>query len=154
MSLALWKSLQNKLKDSLFLENISPQSAILGFTDQNTNVNTVNHLLLIFKLFVYKNHSKTLSHNHLFKTIKSTIEIELKSCTLSARFPKVTKNGRISSTFSNLISFSSYFSFLSSPTSFLLFLRYSLTKMFLHLIICLNLSNLLFSSCNQVRLIL
>ena len=91
VSLALWKSLQNKLKDSLFLENISPQSAILGFTDQNTNVNTVNHLLLIFKLFVYKNRSKTLSHNLLFKTIKSTIEIELKSCTLSARFPKVTK---------------------------------------------------------------
>ena len=91
MSLALWKSLQNKLKDSLFLENISPQSAILGFTDQNTNANTVNHLLLIFKLFVYKNRSKTLSHNLLFKTIKSTIEIEIKSCTLSARFPKVTK---------------------------------------------------------------
>ena len=101
MSLALWKSLQNKLKDFLFLENISPQSAILGFTDQNTN-RKYSKSLLIFKIFVYKNRSKTLSHKFLFKTIKSTIKIERKSCTLSARFPKVTKNGRISSTFSNL----------------------------------------------------
>ena len=91
LTLALWKSLQTKLKDFLVLDNISPQSAILGFTDQHSDINTVNHLLLIFKYFVYKNRSKNLSQNLLFKTIKSTIDIELKSCALSARFQKINK---------------------------------------------------------------
>ena len=91
LTLALWKSLQTKLKDFLVLDNISPQSAILGFTDQHSDMNTVNHLLLIFKYFVYKNRSKKLSQNLLFKTIKSTIDIELKSCALSARFQKINR---------------------------------------------------------------
>ena len=63
LTLLLWKSLQNKLKDFLLLDNISPQSAILGFTELEHDRNTVNHLLLIFKRFIYKNRNKSISQN-------------------------------------------------------------------------------------------
>ena len=91
LTLLLWKSLQNKLKDFLLLDNISPQSAILGFTELEHDRNTVNHLLLIFKRFIYKNRNKSISQNLFFKTIKSTIDLEIQSCRSSARLQKINK---------------------------------------------------------------
>ena len=91
LTLSLWKSLQNKLKDFLLLENISPQSAILGFTELEHDENTMNHLLLIFKRFIYKNRNKLISQNLFFKTIKSTIDLEVQSCRSSARLQKINK---------------------------------------------------------------
>ena len=57
--LFLWEKLTEKLSRNLQLPILSPQSATLGFLnlEQNTFI-VINHILLIFKLFVYKEREK------------------------------------------------------------------------------------------------
>ena len=51
----LWKKLQNALSNILQLPNLTTQSTIFGFIDINKEYYVViNHLLLIFKLYIYK----------------------------------------------------------------------------------------------------
>ena len=50
----LCNALRDKLKNSIALGPLTPQSAIFGFTSNIDDANTKNHLLLIFKCFVYK----------------------------------------------------------------------------------------------------
>ena len=41
-------------KNQLFLDAITPQSTFFGFTDHKANDHLINHMLLIFKYYVYK----------------------------------------------------------------------------------------------------
>ena len=55
----LWNKLKNLVGQSLEIPNIKPQSAIFGFHDiENTDIIIINHLLLIFKWYVYKSRDK------------------------------------------------------------------------------------------------
>ena len=55
----LWNKLKNLVGQSLEIPNITPQSAIFGFHDiDNTDIIIINHLLLIFKWYVYKSRDK------------------------------------------------------------------------------------------------
>ena len=51
----LWMQLTSHLKRDLNLPHLIPQSAIFGFLDiSNKNFLIVNHLLLLFKYYIYK----------------------------------------------------------------------------------------------------
>ena len=50
----LWMQLQHSFRNVLTIPSITPQSAIFGFTDHKENYHLINHILLIFKYFVYK----------------------------------------------------------------------------------------------------
>ena len=49
----LWEDIQNTLASKLNLPNVSPQNVILGITDCQSSFVTINHHLLLFKLYVY-----------------------------------------------------------------------------------------------------
>ena len=69
---ALWNDLKNSVEGFLHLPDLTPQSAVFGFLDINTNVYLIsNHLLLIFKFYVYKARSiKEVNFNILKRKIK------------------------------------------------------------------------------------
>ena len=69
---ALWNDLKNSVERFLQLPDLTPQSAMFGFLDINTNVYLIsNHLLLIFKFYVYKARSiKEVNFNILKRKIK------------------------------------------------------------------------------------
>ena len=64
----------------------TPQSAIFGFRDSDTNEHlTLNHLLLTFKLHIYTTRIGYLNTNHLLTFTKSTKDTEKKLCENDAK---------------------------------------------------------------------
>ena len=85
------KRISNQLK-SILSNNINfsistPQSAIFGFGDLDTNENLIlNHLLLIFKMYIYNARTRGyLNVSHLLAYIKSIKDIEKKLCENDAK---------------------------------------------------------------------
>ena len=74
----LWSKLKNLVSRSLAIPDITPQSAIFGFHDiHNTDFIIINHLLLIFKWYVYKLRDKgKIDLKSLLHSIKSIKYIE------------------------------------------------------------------------------
>ena len=57
--------------------DLSPQSAIFGYIEIQQNFKIINHLLLIFKLFVYKSRDKKyLNFHRLINKIAKVKNIE------------------------------------------------------------------------------
>ena len=50
----LWTSLQHSFQNVLIIPSITPQSVIFGVTGHKINCHLRNHILLIFKYYVYK----------------------------------------------------------------------------------------------------
>ena len=50
----LWTQLQESFQNVLIIPPITPQSAIFGFIDHKVNYHLINHILLLFKYYVYK----------------------------------------------------------------------------------------------------
>ena len=50
----LWNCLCDVFKDYVSLPNLSPQCATLGFTSNVENAILINHIVLLFKYYVYK----------------------------------------------------------------------------------------------------
>ena len=75
---ALWNDLKNSFEGFLQLPDLTPQSAMFGFLDINTNVYLIsNHLLLIFKFYVYKARTiKEVNFNILKRKRKKVQETE------------------------------------------------------------------------------
>ena len=73
----LWNKLTSFFTPSLNLDPLTPQSAILGFFDCSDNTFLIrNHILLLFKLCVYKHRLDTPNIHTIIRKIKSTYEIE------------------------------------------------------------------------------
>ena len=49
----LWEELQNALASELSLPNVSPQNVILGIIDCQSSSVAINHLLLLYKRYIY-----------------------------------------------------------------------------------------------------
>ena len=81
----LWTALHNKLNTRINLGPLTPQSAILGFTEKCDDFYTKNHILLIFKIFIYKYRNKFPTSAYLFSKIKAVAELEIASCTAAKR---------------------------------------------------------------------
>ena len=78
---SLWSSLQHCLKNYITLPNLTLQSAVLGFLDDSTEFfNATNHILLIFKIFLFKHRTFKPSLILLFAEIKNIIHIEGQLC--------------------------------------------------------------------------
>ena len=75
---SLWKQLQNALLNILVLPNLTPQSAIFGFLNiEKEHYLVINHLLLIFKLYIYKDRNcKRLNLQSLKRKIVKIYNIE------------------------------------------------------------------------------
>ena len=96
-AIGLWNNLRNTFREHLQLPDLTPQSAIFGFLDTNHQHNLIfNHLLLIFKFYLYKarDHKKT-NIKILKDKIKNirTIELSLarKSINKSKKYKKKWK---------------------------------------------------------------
>ena len=50
----LWMQLQHSFQNVLIIPPITPQSAIFGFVNHEVNYHLINHILLIFKYYIYK----------------------------------------------------------------------------------------------------
>ena len=68
------------LRDNVPLEVLTPQNALLGFTNDSAIHDIVNHILLIFKIFLYKYRSKNPTFMLLLSKIKNVIEVEKRLC--------------------------------------------------------------------------
>ena len=78
----LWMQLQHSFQNLLVIPSITPQSVIFGFTDHKENYNLINHILVIFKYYVYKTREngsldlKVLKRNiHKIKDIEKQISL-------------------------------------------------------------------------------
>ena len=77
ITMNLWSSLCNFVKPHLILEPLSPQSAILGFFQKKDKNHLLkNHLLLLFKLCIYKYRTDNINFHRIVGKIKSTLNIE------------------------------------------------------------------------------
>ena len=66
---SLWSKIQNFFISKAYIPNLSIQSAFIGFADlHNDNYIFINHLLLIFKIYVYR------KRNHNVLNITSFIQ--------------------------------------------------------------------------------
>ena len=75
---ALWTQLISHLNRHLNLSHLTPQSAIFVFLDiSNKNYLIVNHLLLLFKYYIYNARDREdLVFEALMKNIKKIYDIE------------------------------------------------------------------------------
>ena len=72
-------------QNSLVLPILTPQAAIFGFLD-STNSDLINHIVLIFKLYVYRSREKQFIHiNNLIAEIKSAKAIEKEIATSNSK---------------------------------------------------------------------
>ena len=79
ITISLWNSLQSHFSDTLNFDNISPQSAVLGFLDENDNDKIIkNHILLMFKFFLFKFRNKYPTFDFLISFIRNVEVIERK----------------------------------------------------------------------------
>ena len=78
----LWTQLQHSFQNVLIIPLITPQSAVFGFIDHKVNYHLINHVLLIFKYYVYKTREngsldlKVLKRNiHKIKSIENQMSL-------------------------------------------------------------------------------
>ena len=79
----IWIKLRAHFLSRINIPLLSPQSAILGFFDDDHNENflIINHLLLIFKFYIYKEReNENLSLPILMKRISKIKSIEETNC--------------------------------------------------------------------------
>ena len=94
----LWNQLKSILSNNLIFSICTPQSAIFGFWDLDTNERFIlNHLLLIFKMYTYNVRTTGyLNISHLLISIKGIKDTEKKLCENNAKrrrkFSKKWKN--------------------------------------------------------------
>ena len=75
----LWEELTLFFAPSINLDPLSPKSALLGFLEDTDDTFLIqNHILLLFKLCVYKNRTDTPNIHTIIRKIKATYEIEKK----------------------------------------------------------------------------
>ena len=68
----MWSQLKESLKSEISLPTLTPQTAILGFSDSTNDRVLINHILLIFKLHIFKSREKgNLSIIRLINDIKN-----------------------------------------------------------------------------------
>ena len=79
----LWQSLRDTL--NIPIPNLTPSFSLLGFYHDNTqNATLVNHILLIFKIYVYKSRERgTLSVQNLITYIKDIAILEMNISTFT-----------------------------------------------------------------------
>ena len=94
----LWNQLKSILSNNHNFSISTPQSAIFGFWDLDTNEHLIlNHLLLIFKMYIYNARTTGyLNISHLLIYIKGIKDTEKKLCESNAKrrkkFNKKWKN--------------------------------------------------------------
>ena len=89
----LWSDLIHYFQNSLVLPILTPQAAIFGFLDStNSDYNfkkiklLIDHILLIFKLYVYRSREKEFIHiNNLIAEIKRAKAIEKEIATSNSK---------------------------------------------------------------------
>ena len=87
----LWNKLRQYLSQFINIHHSTPQSSILGIFDNNQHSELINHLLLIFKFYIYgTRNTKQLSFDHLKITINRIKEIE-KELTSSSKLKLLKK---------------------------------------------------------------
>ena len=77
---SLWNQLRHFLSNSLNIPLLTPQSAIFGFINQKENFLIINHLLFIFKFYIYNSRSSCKLNIEYLKTIiykTKNIELEV-----------------------------------------------------------------------------
>ena len=58
---SLWEKLQTKFQKDIILLSLTPQAAILGLTNEaNITYNLLNHILLVFKYYIYRSREKRI----------------------------------------------------------------------------------------------
>ena len=73
----LWNKLRQYFSQFINIPHPTPQSSILGIFDNNQHSELINHLLLIFKFYIYSaRNTKQLNFDNLKITIKKIKEIE------------------------------------------------------------------------------
>ena len=56
---SLWLQLNRRFHSDLKFPELTPQTAIVGiFNDSVSNIHLINHILLLFKLYIYKSQNK------------------------------------------------------------------------------------------------
>ena len=96
----LWSDLVHFFQNSLVLPILTPQTAIFGLLDSTnsdynleTNKLLINHILLIFKLYVYRSREKQFIHiNSLIAEIKSPRVIQKEIATSNSKKKIAFKN--------------------------------------------------------------
>ena len=80
-SLRLWDSITVFFNPVLTFPSLSPQSALVGFHCKNNgNILLINHLLLLFKVYVYRSRiNKHLIFENFLTYIKSIFKLEIDS---------------------------------------------------------------------------
>ena len=68
-TISLWNQLRHFLSNSLSIPLFTPQSAIFGFISQKENFLIINHLLFIFKFYIYNSRSSSKLSIEYLKTI-------------------------------------------------------------------------------------
>ena len=77
-TISLWNQLRHFLSKSLNIPLLTRQSAIFGFINQKENFLIINHLLFIFKFYIYNSRSSSKLNIEYLKTIiYKTRNIEL-----------------------------------------------------------------------------
>ena len=77
----LWNKLRLYFSDCIDIPALMPQSAIFGYIDTERDTLLINHLLLIFKCYIYKSREKeNLNLKILVKCIANVKYIEEKLC--------------------------------------------------------------------------
>ena len=86
----LWNQLKSVLSNNLIFLICTPQRAIFGFWDLDTNEHVIlNHLLLIFKIYIYK--TRTIGYlniSHILIYIKGIKDTKNKLCDNNAKWRK------------------------------------------------------------------
>ena len=73
----LWKKLRKYFSKFINILHSTQQSSVLGIFDNNQHSELINHLLLIFKFYIYSaRNTKQLNFDNLMITIKNIKEIE------------------------------------------------------------------------------
>ena len=73
----LWNKLRQYLSQFINIPQSTPQSSIVGIFVNNQHSVLINHLLLIFKFYIYSaKNTKQLNFDNLKKTIKKIKELE------------------------------------------------------------------------------
>ena len=83
----IWNQLKSILSNNINFSISTPQSAIFGFWDLDTNEHLIlNHLLLIFKMYIYNARTTGyLNISHLLIYIKGIKDTKKKLCENEAK---------------------------------------------------------------------
>ena len=89
----LWRNLDNFHGNHLQLLTLTPQAAFLGFIGNTNDLSIQNQLLLLLKIYLYKNRSNGVVHlNILITEIKKVRDIEFIAANSN---PKKLKRARL-----------------------------------------------------------